>query len=394
MSLDAISAVSTAIQEAGTKIGTAARVIARGKDEANTWLHRFIHREIESRLLTRGPAYWEEVFPGLAPEERAARRIRRMLTRATVSGVVAAGGASTAEVLSLAANGTLAALAIPLSIVSVGAEMFYTTALRIDLVFDLACIYGVPFAADDVGEISTLLAMALGIDLVDEPTRHDQPATPGDTKPWRVARQMLRDDFAQEIGRGLLQQSVVRDAIPVVGVVVSVASNQIVLRRFARDVHTAIRQRLAIVRACRAVQFSDPRTARIVLDGAWLIATADGDLSHQEALALGILIDSLPLPARIATTEASFTDDDEDWFERLATLDASVHDTLMNVAVLVASADGELSTPERRFLRRLGRVLGRKLDLAAVERIVDRLRSGEAPQPTSDVHLTGALQAT
>jgi hypothetical protein len=132
--------VSTAIQEAGTKIGAAARVIARGDDEAHAWLHRFIHREIENRLLTRGPAYWDEVFPGLAPEDRAARRIHRMLTRATVTGVVAAGGATTAEVLSLAADGTLAALAIPLSIVSVGAEMFYTTALRIDLAFDLACI--------------------------------------------------------------------------------------------------------------------------------------------------------------------------------------------------------------------------------------------------------------
>jgi hypothetical protein len=57
----------------------------------------------------------------------------------------------------------------------------------------------VPFAADDVGKISTRLAMALGIDLIDEPTRHDRPATPGATKPWRVVRQMLRDDFAQEI---------------------------------------------------------------------------------------------------------------------------------------------------------------------------------------------------
>src|SRR5919204_2176478 len=278
--IPALSTFTTAVREAGTKINAAARVIVRGEDEANTWVHRFIYREIEDRVRTRGPSYWDEIFPGLPPTERAERRIRRMVTRATACGVVAAAGASTAEVLSLAPDARLALVAIPLGVVSVGAELAYTTALRIDLAFDLASIYGVPFARDDLGEIATLLGMALGVELVEEPTRPDRPAAPGDTKPWRVVRQMLRDDFAHRVGRELLQQSVVRNAIPVAGVVVSAAWNQIVLRRYAREVHAAIRQRLAIVRACKDVQLGDVRTARTVLDGAWLMATADGNIRH------------------------------------------------------------------------------------------------------------------
>src|SRR6185436_17306583 len=150
----------------------------------------------------------------------------RMLTRATVAGVAAAAGASTAEVISIVGDGLSAVGAIPLGLVSIGAEALYTTALQIDLAFDLASIYGVPFAHDDVGEISTLLALALGVDLVSEPTRHDKPAAEGETKPWRVMRQMQREDFSQRVSRSVVQQAVLRNAVPVIGVLVSAAWNQ------------------------------------------------------------------------------------------------------------------------------------------------------------------------
>jgi tellurite resistance protein len=389
----ALSAVTSALREAGIKIHVAAREIVRGEDQASTWVQRFIYREIEDRARTRGPAYWDEVFPGLPPDERAERRIRRMVTRATVAGVAAAAGATAAEVLSTGSNGTTALLAIPLGVASVGAELFYTTALQIDLAFDLASIYGVPFAHDDVGEIATLLAMGLGVRLIREPTRHDKPAAPGEeTKPWRVMRQMQRSDFATQVGRGLLERSVLRNAVPLAGIVVSAVWNQIVLRRFARRVHAATQRRVAIVRACRSLQQPlETRAARTVVDGAWLLATADADLRHEEALALTALIESLDLPRSTPVNEASFPDDEEEWFARVASLDAGAHGVLLEVLALVAGVDGELSAPERRFLRRVGRVLGREVDLGALERMVARW--GLAARPGETEPATSALGA-
>jgi tellurite resistance protein len=313
-----------------------------------------------------------------------------MLTRATVAGVAAAAGASTAEVLSIASKGVTALDAIPLGLLSLGAEMVYTTAIQIDLAFDLASIYGVPFARDDVGEISTLLALALGVAPVEEPTRHDKPVAPGETKAWRVLRQMQREDFAQSVSRSVVQQAILRNAVPVVGVVISAGWNQIVLRRFAQQVHTAVRQRLAITRACKDVHLGEPHTARIILDGAWLIATADGDLGHHESLVLASLIDSLPLPQRMPANEASFTDDEEEWFTRIAALDERERGVLLDVLSLTASADGTLNTPERRFLRRTARALGRELDLVQVERAMERLRRGEAPRSSASIPDAGA----
>jgi tellurite resistance protein len=260
--------------------------------------------------------------------------------------------------------------------------MLYTTALQIDLAFDLASIYGVPFAHDDVGEISTLLALALGVDMVSEPTRHDKPTAPGETKPWRVVRQMQRDDFARDVALEVVQQSVLRNVIPIAGVLVSAVWNQVVLRRYAQQVHTAVRQRLSLVRACEGLRLGSHQSARILLDGAWLIATADGELDHQEALALSKLIDSLPLPERISAHEASFDDDEEQWFERLAALPASEHAALVEVVALVAAADGALTTPERRFLKRLGRALHGEVSLEAIESMITRIREGESTSLT------------
>ena len=373
----ALSIVGTALREAATKIHTATRELSRREDEAASWIQRFIYREISERTRTRDSSYWDATFPGLTASERAERRIQRMLTRATVAGAAAAAGASGAELLSMMSEGTLSFAALPLGLASVGAEMVYTTALQIDLAFDLASIYGVPFADDDVGEISTLLALALGVDLVTEPTRHDKPTAPGETKPWRVVRQMQRDDFARGVALEVVLQSVLRNVIPIAGVLVSAVWNQVVLRRYAQHVHAAVRQRQALVRACERIQLGDGETARVILDGAWLIASADGDLRHQEALALSKLIDTLTMPERIAAHEASFSDDEEAWFERLGALDPSAHRVLIEVLALVACADAELTTPERRFLRRLAKALHEEVDFATIDRMLDRLRDAQ-----------------
>jgi tellurite resistance protein len=398
-STTALASLGIALREAGTKIHRAVHELRRGDEEAASWMQRFIYREIEQRARTRGTEYWDQIFPGLTPAERAQRRIGRMLTRCTVAGVAAAAGASSAELLSLVTEGAGVALAIPLGVASVGAEMVYTTALQIDLAFDLAAIYQVPFARDDVGEISTLLGLALGVDLVCEPSGHDSSgqrentprsgsfadASSGATKPWRVMRQMQREDFATQVGRQVVQQSVLRNVVPIAGIVVSAAWNQVMLRRFAAQVHTAVRQRLGIVRACGGMHLGEQRTARFILDGAWLIATADGDLGHHEALALATLIDSLSLPARISVHESSFCDDEEAWFERLLEVEPAHQASLIDVLALVASADGVFSTPERRFLRRVGRSWGRPIDLERIERVVAAVRRGDPPRRLTEL---------
>jgi hypothetical protein len=79
--------------------------------------------------------------------------------------------------------------------------------------------------------------------------------------------------------------------------------------------------------------------------------------------------------------DASFPDGQEDWFEQLSELEPGAASVLIEVLALVASADGVFTTPERRFLQRLARTLKRDIDLGTIERMVVRMRAGEAVEP-------------
>jgi hypothetical protein len=385
---------ATAVWEAGAKISTAAREIAHIEDETSSWVQRFIYGELAQRASKRGGAYWEANYPNMTPEQRAEARMRRMFVRGTVATMAAAAGASAAEVMSIATDGAVAPVAVPFGLLSMGAELLYTTALQIDLAFDLASIYGVPFAPEDVGEISTLLAMPLGVPLAQEPTRHDKPANGDTTKHWRVVRQMQRGDFAQEVGSKLVQLTVLRNVVPIAGILVGALGTQILLRRFAYGADALLRHRRAIVQACRDAQLGELADARTILDGAWLLATACGDIGHAEALAMSALIDTLPVPERIGVHDASFTDDEVAWYARIADLPEPAQDMLIEVLSLVASADGELRTSERRFLRRVGATLKRPIDLSRVERMCELFQTRSRPQPSRgrvDVEISDAV---
>jgi tellurite resistance protein len=371
--------LGSALRRAETTLRHSVREVERRESNAADWMQRFVTREVQRRVAARDATRWETGSDSLTREQLARRRIRSILARGTLASAAAALGASSAGVLSVLSEGAAVPGALPLGLFSVVGEMLYTTALQIELVVDLASIYGVPFRASNVSEVSTLLGLALGVKLEGDPGSSDGPAGPGGSKAPRVQPQMQSPDFSRRLGMTVIQQSVLRNILPIVGVAVSATWSNMLLRRFARQVHAIVRQRRAIVDGFSGLQLPDPVSARVVLDGAWLLATADGELGHQEALALATLIDALGLPERVDVNEASFNDDQEGWFVRVRELDEDARGVLVKVLSLVAGADGDFNTGERRFLERLGTTLGREIDLGAIERTVARLRVGQIP---------------
>jgi len=379
--------LETAVREAATKVRTAVREIAK-KDPETSWMQRVIYGEIALRAQTRGPAFWDDLYPGLSAEQRAAARIQRMIKRATLAGVAAASGASSTQILALVTDGLAVPIAVPAGMLAVGAELLYNTALRIDLAFDLGSIYGVPFAADDVGPISTLLAIQTGIPLTNGSAPQRENGRPEPTNRWRLLSEMEDSNFARRIGKQLLQQTLLRNVIPVVGIVVSAVWNQVELRRYARAVDAAVRHRRALVRACGEVDLASVRDPRVILDGAWLLATASGPPAHTEVLALSTLVDTLPAPARLPVNDGSFNDDESVWLEQIPTLDPSTREVLVRVLKLIAIVDGRVGVPERRFLARVAHALGQPIDLGLPEDASRAFRPSTSDQALAAPNLT------
>src|SRR5262249_33777655 len=152
--------------------------------------------------------------------------IARACRRASVAGVFASAGASAGEIISIFTEGLAAPIGVPAVALSMCSEAAYTTLLQIDLACDLGSIYGVPFNADDIGDVTTLFGLALG--MPEKKVRAE--AADADARPVGLTERLLvleDGEGARMIGRKLLEDALVRNVVPVVGMAISARWNYV-----------------------------------------------------------------------------------------------------------------------------------------------------------------------
>jgi hypothetical protein len=114
----------------------------------------------------------------------------------------------------------------------------------------------------------------------------------------------------------------------------------------------------------------------LLIEGAWLLCTSDGEPTHEEIMAIAVLAETLGKGERIDTSKARIDDEDE-WLERVAALHHNSHHALLDTLSLIAATDRELQTGERRILRRVGKALKREIDFGRIEQICRHLADGD-----------------
>jgi hypothetical protein len=339
---------------------------------------------VKKHCATIAADHWDQKYPRLDVEARARRQVAGVARRAAATGAIASVGASTGELLSLFSEGLAAPVGVPATMISMALEAGYTSLLQIDLVCDLASIYGVPFDADDIGEVATLFGLALGIEIKE--TKRKEEVKPGDVDaPQGLTAKLIEledGDIATRIGRKMLEDSVIKNIVPVLGVGIAARWNYVATRRVAAAAKKYIRYRCALHHALARLDLSGVTDPAVLVEGAWLLATVDGDAGHEEVMAVAVIMDSLPEDQRKALElDRALGDDEEQWFEDLARVPPAMLDPLLDVLYLVAATDKEIQASERRFLRRVGKAVGREIDFPRIERICEHLASGEEPPP-------------
>ena len=364
-------------EEDMARLRAAADAVGASKMRGGSWFRRIVKSRLEHRALGQPPGTWDRLYPGLGDDQRADERIRRAARRCAIAGGFASVGTSSGELLALFTEGLGAPIGMPMAALSMGAEAAYTALVQIDLACDLASIYGVPFLADDMGEVTTLFGLALGVDIRKRTDDDD------DDHHGLTARLMRLEDgeIATRIGRKLLEDAFVRNVIPVAGTAISARLNYVGTARLGAAAKRYVRYRRALVGACGRLGFHGVADPRFLIEGAWLLATVDGDAGHEEMLALALLVDQLPPARRADLGLGALGDDEERWFEALPYVAEELRGPLLDVLFLIAAADRQLEPAERRFLRRVGKALGREIDLPRVAAIGRHLARGEAPPP-------------
>jgi hypothetical protein len=316
------------------------------------------------------------VYPKLDVEKRADAEILRVSLKAAAAGGAASIGASTGELLSLFTEGLAAPIGVPAVAASLLAETAYTAILQIDLACDLGSIYGVPFDCDDGADLATLFSLALEL-----------PRTPGGSEAARLEPQGLIERLleleegavAARIGKKMLEESLVRNIVPIVGIPISSRWNFVATRRLASTVRRYVRYRRALRLALQQLQLEAMAEPELLVEGAWILATVDGEAESEAAMAIALIVDALPAATRAQLKgDRAFGDDEESWFDALTLVPKAMHAPLLDVLYLVAAADRVLKPSERRFLQRVGRTLEVPIDLDRVERICRHLALGEA----------------
>src|SRR5262249_33793717 len=156
----------------------------------------------------------------------------------------------------------------------------------IDMACDVASVYGVSFDPDDAGEIATLFAIALGVEA--KQGGDENRGGNGKSEAQGMTERLIaleEGEVATRIGRKLLEESVMRNAIPVVGIAVSARWNHAATHMLGRKVSRYVRYRRAIHRAFGRLDCAAAYDPHILLEGAWLIVTSDGEPTHEEVMA-------------------------------------------------------------------------------------------------------------
>jgi hypothetical protein len=366
----------------------AARQIGVDKLREGSWFQRVVADHVKKHLAATDPRVWDARYPGLDVEERATRLIQRAARKAATAGIVASTGASTGEILALVTDGLAVPVGLPVAVVSMVLEACYTSFLQIDLTCDLTSLYGVPFDADDLGEVTTLFGLSLEVDV--KKRRHesgDEPRERESDGGLTSKLQELEDgEVAKRIGKKLIEEAVVRNAIPLLGIPISARWNYVATKRLGKTVKKYARYRRALVQSCTALRLDKVGNPSLLVEGAWLLATTDGDAGHEEVMALALVMDQLPsAQRRTIELDKTLGDDEEEWFVELTKAPPEMHDPMLDVFFLIAATDKEVQAAERRFLRRVGKAIGRTIDFERLDRICRHLADGD------DLPRTGAL---
>jgi hypothetical protein len=380
-----VNATTQDRREDVAKLRDAAKELGVDKMRDGSWFQGVVATHVKKHLTELAANKWDATYPGLDAEERAVREIKRVARKVAGAGVLASIGTSAGELLALVTDGLAAPIGVPAAILSMALEGVYTSFLQVDLACDLASIYGVPFDADDIGEVATLFGLALDIDVKRRrPTHEDEPeAEPEKSRGLTEKLLELEDgEVAKRIGKKLIEEAVIRNAIPVLGIAVSGRWNYVATKRLGRTVKKYMRYRRALVKGCSALKLHGVVDPALLVEGAWLLATTDGDAGHEEVMALALIMDQLPDDQRrVLELDTALGEDEEEWFEHLVKAPKAMVEPLLDVLYLIAATDREIQAAERRFLRRVGKAVGKEIDFARLEKICRHLANGEDLPP-------------
>src|SRR5215470_4999043 len=293
--------------------------------------------------------------------ERATACVRAACVKSAVGGAASGAVITGATVLTAEIpSGYL--FAVPLAAAGVGVEMLARAIIHLDMVCDLAAIFGQRFDPDEATDLWHLYA------LVFKTHRFESDDDPGSDLIQRIG-ETEASEIGESLGARILGESVIKNIVPVVGIAASSVTNYRRTRDLGDTARRFFRYRRAIGDALERARALCEEQLDLLIEGLWFLFIADGRLVPEETTILLGLLGKLDAQRR-AAVEERFVVDENGWLERLGAVPPDVRDPFMNALEVAAAVDKAVSLPEQKILSQAARRLGRTLDMARVERMI------------------------
>jgi hypothetical protein len=335
-------------------------VLAEG---ANAWLRRLASTLLRSyyarpRIERVGAA------EDLAEEAASHAIVRRACVRSAAMGGATGLFTTATSVVAAETHGLAALLTVPAAALVVSAEALARFGVHLTMVAAISDLFELTFDPDQPTDLWALLALSFGPEPV--------PASPpGAGKEVVHLARVRAEEVAQDIGKWILGESLVRNAVPFLSVLTSSMTSWAVTRRLGDNARRYARYR----RAFDDVFREEPRLVShmdLIIEGAWFFFTADGRLEPEESA----LLSSLLRRCGAAQCDKIVPElaDDISWVARLPVIPEHLRDPFLRVLEVAAAVDKNATLRERRLLEHAARALGRREDFGDLERMLRDFR--------------------
>jgi hypothetical protein len=294
--------------------------------------------------------YFQEKYRGMPADGIVEQRIKMAARYAAIEGALSASAYTATVAATIGSAGGASPATVPAAVATVMVDIGYVTQLQLRLAHDIAVLYRVPLDLSDPDDLWKLVRVAFTI-------KGGEVAREGVTKVVpALMRPLIKRFYARGVlnaakglpvvGKFLLQRNVIKIGIPLVGVPLTVVLNRYTTLIAGRHARAVFRNEARVIEIAERLS-ADTRHPQLLLWVAWLVITADKEMTDDEALLFRHLVRVMEQHHQLVDEQLAQVVDisASDVWRRL---DAEVGDMsdIVDLANQVAAVDGATTKAE------------------------------------------------
>lgn len=321
------------------------------------WFTQLVAQGLSSYTDKVSWQYFQEKYEGVPADAIVDQRIKMATRYAALEGGLSAGAYSAAIISTLGTLGGSSPATVPAAVATVMVDVAIITQLQLRLAYDVAVLYRVPLDLSDPDDMWKLIRVAFTIKSGELARGGVAKVVPAMMRPvikrFYSGAVLTTAKGLPFVGKFLLQRTVIKIGIPLVGVPLAVVLNRYTTLVAGRHAQAVFRSE------ARVIELAENLCARsqhpqLTLWVAWLVIMADGKIADEEALLMRHLV-------RVVRDQHQVVDErlarlvDIDPADVWRRLDAESGDLseILDVANRVAAVDGAVNALEKAIISEL-----------------------------------------